>query len=62
MAPRERECPQCLSKIPAEARRCKWCTARLHDAPEPEDPLDAHLAEPDVIGWTGHGTAMPIVN
>jgi large conductance mechanosensitive channel len=27
--PKTRECPECLSKIPAEARRCAFCTAEL---------------------------------
>lgn len=26
-APAERECPECLSAIPAAARRCRFCTA-----------------------------------
>jgi large conductance mechanosensitive channel len=26
-----RECPECLSKIPAKARRCAFCTAVLVD-------------------------------
>lgn len=26
-APAERECPECLSGIPAAAQRCKYCTA-----------------------------------
>ncbi len=26
--PAERECPECLSAIPAAASRCKFCTAR----------------------------------
>lgn len=26
-SPAERECPECLSAIPAEAKRCKYCTA-----------------------------------
>jgi large conductance mechanosensitive channel len=25
--PAERECPECLSGIPAEAKRCRYCTA-----------------------------------
>ena len=25
--PAERECPECLSAIPTEAKRCKFCTA-----------------------------------
>lgn len=27
-APAERECPDCLSAIPAAAKRCKFCTAK----------------------------------
>jgi len=27
-APAERECPECLSAIPAKATRCKFCTAK----------------------------------
>jgi large conductance mechanosensitive channel len=27
--PKTRECPECLSKIPAAARRCAFCTAVL---------------------------------
>jgi len=26
--PAERECPECLSAIPAAAERCKFCTAK----------------------------------
>lgn len=26
-APTDKTCPECLSKIPVKARRCKWCTA-----------------------------------
>jgi len=26
-SPAERECPECLSAIPTEAKRCKYCTA-----------------------------------
>jgi large conductance mechanosensitive channel len=29
-----RECPECLSRIPAAARRCSFCTVTV--APEPE--------------------------
>lgn len=25
----ERECPQCLSEIPVEARRCRFCTSEI---------------------------------
>jgi large conductance mechanosensitive channel len=28
-APKTRECPECLSKVPAAARRCAFCTASL---------------------------------
>jgi len=28
-APKLRECPECLSDIPAAARRCKFCTAAV---------------------------------
>ena len=28
-SPAERECPQCLSAIPAAAKRCKFCTATV---------------------------------
>lgn len=31
-APAERNCPECLSPIPIEARRCKYCTAVLASA------------------------------
>jgi large conductance mechanosensitive channel len=27
-APAERQCPECLSAIPAAAKRCKFCTAK----------------------------------
>jgi large conductance mechanosensitive channel len=27
--PKTRECPECLSQIPANARRCAYCTAVL---------------------------------
>ncbi len=27
-SPAERECPECLSAIPAAAKRCKFCTAQ----------------------------------
>lgn len=27
-----RECPECLSKVPAKARRCAFCTAQLAGA------------------------------
>jgi large conductance mechanosensitive channel len=28
-----RKCPECLSDIPAAARRCAYCTARIEEAP-----------------------------
>jgi large conductance mechanosensitive channel len=31
----ERDCPECLSVIPAKATRCKYCTAVLTPAAEP---------------------------
>jgi large conductance mechanosensitive channel len=30
-----RECPECLSNIPAAARRCAFCTAQIGAAPVP---------------------------
>ena len=30
-----RECPECLSSIPAAARRCAFCTAEVGPAPAP---------------------------
>lgn len=61
--PLRRQCPQCLSDVPAEATRCRSCSVRLPDGEAPEtDPLDRHLAEPDVIGYTGSAVVMPIVN
>ncbi|MEV7180948.1 large conductance mechanosensitive channel protein MscL [Kitasatospora sp. NPDC093679] len=30
----KRDCPECLSAIPAQARRCAFCTAELVRAPE----------------------------
>lgn len=35
----ERECPECLSLIPANARRCKFCTAVI----PPEAPAAADV-------------------
>jgi large conductance mechanosensitive channel len=32
---RTRECPHCLSKIPAAARRCAFCTAEVEPAVTP---------------------------
>jgi len=29
IAPTTRECPECLSKVPAAARRCAFCTSPL---------------------------------
>ncbi|OUN00131.1 MAG: mechanosensitive ion channel protein MscL [Paenibacillaceae bacterium ZCTH02-B3] len=31
-APAVKTCPECLSEIPAEAKRCRYCTTALHDA------------------------------
>lgn len=28
-SPAERQCPECLSPVPAEATRCKFCTSKL---------------------------------
>lgn len=42
--PRTRECPECLSKIPASARRCAFCTTVLvadGDLPVATDAPDA---------------------
>lgn len=33
-SPAERECPECLSGIPAAATRCKFCTARSKPSKE----------------------------
>jgi large conductance mechanosensitive channel len=30
--PSTRKCPECLSEIPAEARRCAFCTAEVEPA------------------------------
>jgi large conductance mechanosensitive channel len=30
--PDDRKCPECLSEIPREARRCAYCTARVKPA------------------------------
>ena len=38
----ERECPECLTEVPAGARRCKYCTAQL--TPEPDTPTAAGAA------------------
>jgi large conductance mechanosensitive channel len=35
--PAARKCPECLSEIPAEARRCAFCTAEV----QPEQPAPA---------------------
>ena len=35
-APATRECPECLSKIPLQARRCAFCTAEV--VPAAPDP------------------------
>jgi large conductance mechanosensitive channel len=29
----DRECPECLSKIPVAAKRCMYCTAEIQPAP-----------------------------
>jgi large conductance mechanosensitive channel len=29
VAPKTRECPECLSKVPQAARRCAFCTAEI---------------------------------
>jgi large conductance mechanosensitive channel len=35
----DRQCPECLSQIPIEAKRCMYCTSEVPPAPEPElDP------------------------
>jgi large conductance mechanosensitive channel len=31
--PKTRECPECLSKIPVDARRCAFCTAPVTASP-----------------------------
>jgi large conductance mechanosensitive channel len=31
----KRDCPECLSSIPAEARRCAFCTAQVPAVPAP---------------------------
>ncbi|HEX8101596.1 MAG TPA: large conductance mechanosensitive channel protein MscL [Solirubrobacteraceae bacterium] len=37
-----RECPECLSEVPARARRCAYCTAEIGAAPDaaphPDEP------------------------
>ncbi len=40
-----RECPECLSKIPAAARRCAFCTTMLVEA-EPAIVIRAENGEP----------------
>ena len=55
IAPGFRECPECLSEIPGKATRCRFCGSR---GLETHDPLDDHLAEPDVIGYTTPGTTI----
>lgn len=37
-APDTRICPECLSAIPAEARRCRYCTAQSSPAAAPSAP------------------------
>jgi large conductance mechanosensitive channel len=34
----EKECPECLSTIPADARRCAFCTVELSRVPASERP------------------------
>lgn len=34
----ERDCPECLSSIPVEARRCMYCTSEVPPAGQP-DPV-----------------------
>ena len=43
-----KECPECLSKIPAAARRCAFCTTVLVDASEPAAVLGADTMPPTV--------------
>jgi large conductance mechanosensitive channel len=33
--PTTKRCPECLSEIPLEARRCAYCTSELARGPEP---------------------------
>lgn len=40
--PAERACPECLSSIPVEAKRCKYCTAKV--TPEPSKKTEAKPA------------------
>lgn len=40
----ERDCPECLSQIPAKATRCKFCTAPL--APPPSQPVTTQFRRP----------------
>ena len=35
----ERDCPECLARIPAAASRCMYCTTQLVQAKGPEQPL-----------------------
>jgi large conductance mechanosensitive channel len=34
----ERDCPECLSTIPVNARRCKFCTAQVPPVVPPQPP------------------------
>ena len=36
----ERECPQCLSTIPVQARRCRYCTSEFVPAAGNPHPLN----------------------
>lgn len=40
-----RPCPECLSEIPKEARRCKFCTAEVAPVVEPEPVASGPLAD-----------------
>lgn len=31
----DRQCPECLSQIPIDAKRCKYCTSEVPPAPRP---------------------------
>ncbi len=36
-APTSRQCPECRSDIPTDARRCRYCTAAVTPVPAPRD-------------------------